>query len=125
MRHLEWLYDECKLKFLELKVKRNHWFIGFKIENQEEVKLDAKLDLASRLNASLWRRAIIFKAKIINNLGCKVAYEMRSKMVYATSKDRFKRDLDLDGIQVKLQATDPSKMSLDIVKGQALLTSPF
>ena len=46
-------------------------------------------------------------------------------MVYATSKDRFKRDLDLDGTQVKLQATDPSKMSLDIVKGQALLTSPF
>ncbi|KAK7814305.1 actin-depolymerizing factor 10 [Quercus suber] len=31
MRHLEWLCDECKLKFLELKVKRNHWFISFKI----------------------------------------------------------------------------------------------
>ncbi|KAK7831411.1 actin-depolymerizing factor 7 [Quercus suber] len=37
MQHLEWLCDECKLKFLELKVKRNHWFISFKIENQEEV----------------------------------------------------------------------------------------
>ena len=46
--------------------------------------------------------------------------KVRSKMVYATSKDRFKRDLDLDDTQVKLRATDPSKMSLDIVKGQAL-----
>ena len=38
-------------------------------------------------------------------------------MVYAISKDRFKRDLD--GIQ-ELQPTDPSEMSLDIVKGRAL-----
>ena len=44
--------------------------------------------------------------------------EVRSKMVYATSKDRFKRDVDLDDTQVKLRA-DPSKMGLDIVKGQA------
>ena len=39
-------------------------------------------------------------------------------MVYASSKDRFKRELD--GIQVELQATDPSEMSLDIIKGRAL-----
>ncbi len=44
--------------------------------------------------------------------------KVRSKMVYASSKDRFKRELD--GIQVELQATDPSEMSIDIVKGRAL-----
>ena len=44
--------------------------------------------------------------------------KVRSKMVYASSKDRFKRELD--GIQVELQATDPSEMSLDIIKGRAL-----
>jgi len=43
---------------------------------------------------------------------------VRMKMVYASSKDRFKRELD--GIQVELQATDPSEMSLDIVKARAL-----
>lgn len=43
---------------------------------------------------------------------------VRSKMLYASSKDRFKRELD--GIQVELQATDPSEMSLDIVKGRAI-----
>lgn len=39
-------------------------------------------------------------------------------MVYASSKDRFKRELD--GIQVELQATDPSEMSIDIVKSRAI-----
>ena len=29
--------DECKLKFVELKAKRNYRFIIFKIENQEVV----------------------------------------------------------------------------------------
>lgn len=40
------------------------------------------------------------------------------KMVYASSKDRFKRELD--GIQVELQATDPSEMSFDIIKSRAI-----
>ena len=44
--------------------------------------------------------------------------KVRSKMLYASSKDRFKRELD--GIQVELQATDPSEMSIDIVKGRAM-----
>jgi cofilin len=35
-----------------------------------------------------------------------------------SSKNRFKRELD--GIQVELQATDPSEMSIDIVKARAL-----
>jgi len=39
-------------------------------------------------------------------------------MVYASSKDRFKRELD--GIQVDMQATDPSEMSLDLVKARAI-----
>ncbi|KAI7987889.1 Actin-depolymerizing factor 12 [Camellia lanceoleosa] len=43
---------------------------------------------------------------------------VRNKMVYASSKDRFKRELD--GIQFELQATDPSEMSIDIVKSRAI-----
>lgn len=42
---------------------------------------------------------------------------VRNKMVYASSKDKFRRELD--GVQVELQATDPSEMSLDIFKGRA------
>lgn len=42
---------------------------------------------------------------------------IRSKMLYASSKDRFKRELD--GIQVELQATDPTEMDLTVIRGRA------
>ncbi|KAJ0509499.1 putative actin-depolymerizing factor domain, ADF/Cofilin, ADF-H/Gelsolin-like domain superfamily [Helianthus annuus] len=42
---------------------------------------------------------------------------VRNKMIYASSKDRFKRELD--GIQVELQATDPTEMDLDVFKSRA------
>lgn len=38
-------------------------------------------------------------------------------MIYASSKDRFKRELD--GIQVELQATDPTEMGLDVIRSRA------
>ncbi|OEL15782.1 Actin-depolymerizing factor 2 [Dichanthelium oligosanthes] len=40
--------------------------------------------------------------------------KVRSKMLYASSKNRFKRELD--GTQVKLQATDPIEMSLEVFR---------
>lgn len=42
---------------------------------------------------------------------------VRSKMIYASSKDKFRRELD--GIQIELQATDPSEMDLDVFKSRA------
>ena len=38
-------------------------------------------------------------------------------MIYASSKDRFKRELD--GIQVELQATDRTEMDLDVFNSRA------
>lgn len=38
-------------------------------------------------------------------------------MIYASSKDRFKRELD--GIQVELQATDPTEMGLDVIRSRS------
>lgn len=43
--------------------------------------------------------------------------KVRSKMIYASSKDRFKRELD--GIQVELQATDPTEMGLDVIRSRS------
>lgn len=43
--------------------------------------------------------------------------KVRTKMLYASTKDRIKRDLD--GIQAELQVTDPSEMSWDIIKARA------
>ncbi|CAI9274067.1 unnamed protein product [Lactuca saligna] len=57
------------------------------------------------------------KSKIIFIAWSPDTSKVRMKMVYASSKDRFKRELD--GIQVELQATDPSEMSFDILKSRA------
>lgn len=42
---------------------------------------------------------------------------IRAKMLYATSKDRFRRELD--GIHYEIQATDPSEMELDVLRDRA------
>ncbi|KAG6605728.1 actin-depolymerizing factor 7 [Cucurbita pepo subsp. pepo] len=125
--------DECKLKFLELKAKRNYRFIIFKIEQQEIVveKLgkpeETYEDFTGSLPADECRYAV-FDFDFITDENCQkskiffIAWspetsKVRGKMVYASSKDRFKRELD--GIQFELQATDPSEMSFDIVKARA------
>ncbi|KAA8516030.1 hypothetical protein F0562_019209 [Nyssa sinensis] len=128
--------DECKLKFLELKAKRNHRFIVFKIDEKIQQVAVEKVggpeetyeDFANSLPADECRYAVYDfdfttaencqKSKIFFIAWAPDTSRVRSKMLYASSKDRFKRELD--GIQVELQATDPSEMSLDIIKGRAL-----
>ncbi|KAG8374917.1 hypothetical protein BUALT_Bualt10G0045500 [Buddleja alternifolia] len=128
--------DECKLRFLELKAKRNFRFIIFKIEEKIQQVIVEKLgqpaenydDFAASLPENECRYAVYDfdfttkencqKSKIFFIAWSPDTSRIRSKMVYASSKDRFKRELD--GIQVELQATDPSEMSLDIVKSRAL-----
>ncbi|CAL9007126.1 unnamed protein product [Prunus brigantina] len=130
------VHDDCKLKFLELKAKRNHRFIVFRIEEKIQQVVVEKVggpdesydDFAASLPADECRYAV-YDFDFTTNENCQkskiffIAWapdtaRVRSKMLYASSKDRFKRELD--GIQVELQATDPSEMSLDIIKGRAL-----
>ncbi|CAM8968866.1 unnamed protein product [Rhodiola kirilowii] len=128
--------DDCKLKFLELKAKRTHRFIVFKIDEKiQQVRVE-KLgspgetyeDFSASLPANECRYAV-YDFDFITNENCqrsKIFFvswspdtsRVRSKMLYASSKDRFKRELD--GIQFELQATDPSEMSLDLVKLRAV-----
>ncbi|XVE77113.1 hypothetical protein DITRI_Ditri13aG0036000 [Diplodiscus trichospermus] len=128
--------DDCKLKFLELKAKRNHRFIIFKIEEKAQEVIVEKLgspgetyeDFTKSLPANECRYAVFDhdfttdencqKSKIVFFAWSPDTSRVRSKMLYASSKDKFKRQLD--GIQVELQATDPSEMSFDIVKARAL-----
>ncbi|KAG9441192.1 hypothetical protein H6P81_017046 [Aristolochia fimbriata] len=127
--------DECKLKFQELKAKRSYRFIVFKIDERiQQVMVerfgkpsDSYEDFTSCLPANECRYAVFDfdfttdencqKSKIFFIAWSPDTSRVRSKMLYASSKDRFKRELD--GIQVELQATDPSEMSLDIVKARA------
>ncbi|XP_057422406.1 actin-depolymerizing factor 7-like [Lotus japonicus] len=128
------VHDDCKLRFQELKSKRSYRFIVFKIEEQQVVvdKLGQPSDSYDDFMASFPDnecRYAVYDFDFITDENCqksKIFFfawspdisRVRMKMVYASSKDRFKRELD--GIQVELQATDPSEMSLDIVKGRAL-----
>ncbi|KAL4384974.1 hypothetical protein GQ457_15G002190 [Hibiscus cannabinus] len=126
--------DECKLKFLELKARRNYRYIIFKIHEQRVVvdKVGSPTSTYEEFTASLPAnecRYAVFDFDFTTDENCQkskiffIAWapdtsRVRSKMVYASSKDRFKRELD--GIQVELQATDPSEMSFDIIKGRAI-----
>ncbi|XP_076920450.1 actin-depolymerizing factor 7-like isoform X2 [Bidens hawaiensis] len=126
--------DDCKLKFLELKAKRNHRFLIFKIVDQQ-VTVDkiggpneSYEDFTNALPRDECRYAVfdfdfitdenVQKSKIFFIAWSPDTSKVRMKMVYASSKDRFKRELD--GIQVELQATDPSEMSFDIIKSRAI-----
>ncbi|KAL9270872.1 Actin-depolymerizing factor 7-like protein [Drosera capensis] len=126
--------------------KRSYRFITFKIEGQQVVvdmigsPEESYDDFTASLPADEWRYAV-YEFDFTTDENCKMSKiffiawhiiftvqpftilapdtsKLRSKMIYASSKDRFKRELD--GIQVELQATDPSEMSLDITKGRAL-----
>ncbi|XP_057524661.1 actin-depolymerizing factor 4 [Amaranthus tricolor] len=127
--------DACRLKFLELKSKRTHRFIIFKIEEKQKQVIVEKVgepsqsyeDFTSSLPADECRYAV-YDFDFVTAENCQksriffIAWspdtaKVRSKMIYASSKDRFKRELD--GIQVELQATDPSEMDMDVIKSRA------
>ncbi|XP_031381424.1 actin-depolymerizing factor 1 isoform X1 [Punica granatum] len=130
------VHDDCKLKFLELKAKRNFRFIVFKIDEKIQQVAIEKLgdpnetydDFTASLPADECRYAVYDfdftteencqKSKIFFVAWSPDTARVRSKMLYASSKDRFKRELD--GIQIELQATDPSEMSMDIIKARAI-----
>ncbi|KAL7092505.1 hypothetical protein ACP275_12G168300 [Erythranthe tilingii] len=129
------VHDDCKLRFLELKAKRSHRFIVFKIEEKQKQVIVEKVgepnesyeDFAASLPADECRYTVYDfdfvtaencqKSKIFFIAWSPDTARIRNKMIYASSKDRFKRELD--GIQVELQATDPTEMGLDVIKSRA------
>ncbi|GAU44089.1 hypothetical protein TSUD_399710 [Trifolium subterraneum] len=127
--------DECKLKFLELKAKRTYRYIIYKIEEKQKQVVVDKVgepangydDFTANLPADECRYAVYDfdfvteencqKSRIFFIAWCPDTSRVRSKMIYASSKDRFKRELD--GIQIELQATDPTEMGLDVFQSRA------
>ncbi|KAK1289811.1 hypothetical protein QJS10_CPB18g02072 [Acorus calamus] len=60
-------------------------------------------------HSSAWNKATISTSPSISRI--------RAKMLYATSKDRIKHELD--GIHYEIQATDPTEMELDVLRERA------
>ncbi|KAJ0044323.1 hypothetical protein Pint_06245 [Pistacia integerrima] len=129
------VHDDCKLKFLELKAKRTYRFIVYKIEEKQKQVIVEKLgeptDSYENFTASLPAdecRYAVYDFDFVTEENCqksKIVFiawspdtsKVRSKMIYASSKDRFKRELD--GIQIELQATDPTEMGLDVIRSRS------
>ncbi|KAH8497127.1 hypothetical protein H0E87_019720 [Populus deltoides] len=129
------VHDDCKLRFLDLKAKRTYRFIVFKIEEKQKQVIVEKLgepadsyeNFSASLPADECRYAVYDfdyvteencqKSRIVFIAWCPDTARVRSKMIYASSKDRFKRELD--GIQIELQATDPTEMGLDVIRSRS------
>ncbi|KAL6894349.1 hypothetical protein ACP4OV_008447 [Aristida adscensionis] len=127
--------DECKLKFIELKSKRLHRFITYRMDDKMKEIIVEKVgdretsyeDFTGSLPENDCRFAIydfdfttaedVPKSRIFYILWSPETARVRSKMLYASSNEKFKRELD--GIQVELQATDASDISIEAIKDRA------
>ncbi|KAJ7553032.1 hypothetical protein O6H91_06G082200 [Diphasiastrum complanatum] len=127
--------DECKLKFLELKRKKTYRYIVFKIDEKAKGVIVEKYgapeesydDFTAALPENDCRYAV-FDFDFVTDENCQkskiffIAWSpdtarIKAKMIYASSKDRFRRELD--GVHYELQATDPTEMDIEVIKDRA------
>lgn len=126
--------DDCKLKFLELKRKKTYRYIVFKIDDitQKIVveKLGGPADSYEDFTTSLPEkdcRYAVYDLDFVTEDNCQkskiffIAWSpdvsrVRTKMLYASSKDRFKRELD---VHFEIQATDPTEIEIGNMKDRA------
>eukprot|EP00249_Psilotum_nudum_P005460 c18897_g1_i1 orf=519-938(+) len=127
--------DGCKLTFLELKRKKMHRYIIFKIdEKKKEVvvektgsAIESYDDFTTSFPENDCRYAVLdydfvtedncHRSKIFFIYWSPSTSRIRTKFLYATSKDRFRREFD--GIHYEVQATDPSEMDIEVIKNRA------
>ncbi|XP_026450930.1 actin-depolymerizing factor 1-like [Papaver somniferum] len=93
------VHDDCKQRFLELKEKRTFRFFVYKIEEKDK----QKQIILEKFGESAERYENCQKRKVF--------------FIY-WSHDTTRRELD--GIQVELQATDPTEMDLDVIRSRAV-----
>ncbi|CAA0363338.1 unnamed protein product [Arabidopsis thaliana] len=127
--------DECTSSFMDMKWKKVHRYIVFKIEEKSRKVTVDKVggagesyhDLAASLPLDDCRYAVFDfdfvtvdncrKSKIFFIAWSPEASKIRAKILYATSKDGLRRVLE--GIHYELQATDPTEMGFDIIQDRA------
>ncbi|KAI3449768.1 hypothetical protein Pfo_006433 [Paulownia fortunei] len=127
--------DHSKKAFLELKWKKVYRYVIFKIDEKKNEVLVEKTggpaesydDFAESLPENDCRYAVYDfdfvtsdncrKSKIFFIAWAPAISQIRAKMLYATSKDRFKRELD--GVHCDIQATEPTEMDLEVIRDRA------
>ncbi|KAG8061531.1 hypothetical protein GUJ93_ZPchr0003g17923 [Zizania palustris] len=123
--------EECKARFHELRLSRAHRFVVFKIDGAMPQVVVDKVgprdagfeDLTTSLPADDCRYAVYDydftvddapRSKIFLISWSPATADVKSKMVYASSNESFKKELD--GVHIDLQATEPSELTLDVLK---------
>ncbi|ESR57088.1 actin-depolymerizing factor 6 [Citrus sinensis] len=127
--------DHSKNAFTELQRKKVHRYVIFKIDEKKKEVVVEKTggpaesyeDFAAALPENDCRYAVYDfdyvtsencqKSKIFFIAWSPSTSRIRAKMLYATSKDRFRRELD--GIHYEIQATDPTEMDLEELRNRA------
>jgi cofilin len=127
--------DQTKTTFTELQRKKVHRYVIFKIdEKKKEVtveKTGGPAETYEDFTASLPDndcRYAVYDFDFVTSDNCQkskiffIAWSpstsrIRAKMLYATSKDQFRRELE--GIHYEIQATDPEEMDLEVIRERA------
>ncbi|KAJ7977248.1 Actin-depolymerizing factor [Quillaja saponaria] len=127
--------DDSKNTFLELKRKKIYRYVIFKVDEKKKEVVVEKTggpaesydDFTAALPENDCRYAVYDfdyvtsencqKSKIFFIAWSPSTSRIRAKMLYATSKDRFKHELD--GVHYEIQATDPSEMDLEVLRDRA------
>ncbi|GAB2220708.1 hypothetical protein Droror1_Dr00008375 [Drosera rotundifolia] len=127
--------EDCRPTFLELQGKRAHRYIIFKIdEKKREIVVEKTGEptedyehFIAALPENDCRYAIfdfdfmsadnVPKSKIFFIAWSPSTARVRPRMLYATSKETFKRVLD--GFHYEIQATDPAEMDLEVLRERA------
>lgn len=127
--------EQSTKTFMELKRKKTYRYVIFKIdENKREVVVEktggpaeSYDDFTAALPENDCRYAVYDfdfvtsencqKSKIFFIAWSPAISRIRAKMLYATSKESFRRALD--GVHYEIQATDPTEMELDVLRDRA------
>ncbi|KAE9589728.1 hypothetical protein Lal_00021564 [Lupinus albus] len=121
--------------FLELQRKKVHRYVIFKIDEKTKEVVVEKTggpsesydDFTASLPENECRYAVFdfdfvtsenFQmSRIFFIAWCPSVARIRPKMIYATSKYRFRRELK--GVHYEIQATDPTEMDFEVIKDRA------
>ncbi|GAV64342.1 Cofilin_ADF domain-containing protein [Cephalotus follicularis] len=127
--------EHSKNTYMELQRKKVYRYVIFKIDEKKREILVEKTggpaesydDFTASLPENDCRYAVFDfdfvtlencqKSKIFFIAWSPSGSRIRSKMLYATSKGRFRQELE--GIHYEIQATDPTEMDLDVLRERA------
>ncbi|KAH7662693.1 ADF/Cofilin protein [Dioscorea alata] len=127
--------DESKSTFMELQRKKVHRYVIYKIDEKKKEVVVEKTGGAGEsydeFTASLPEndcRYAVYDFDFVTEDNCQkskiflIAWSpstsrIRAKMLYATSKDRFRHELE--GVHYEIQATDSTEMDLQVLRDRA------